>query len=111
MSAMLSMKPQLAADLAGVFKYDFQAVAVVGGKEYTVLVNDDEKSEADAFGGPEMINAQEIHFQTSDLDIIENGILIDVYPQGTKGTKQALLVVSNIISADGAALVVKARAQ
>ncbi len=105
------MKAQLAADLAGAFLYDFPCICIVEGKNYTVLASDDEKSEVDSYGGPEMINAQEIHFLTADLPSIENGILIYLSPQGVNGPTQALLTVSNTISADGNALIVKARAQ
>ena len=106
-----SMAPFLAADLSSVFSYDFQAVCVVDGQNYTVLCHDVENSEVDAFGGPEMINPMEIHFQTVQIAEIENGIEVTLYPQGLSGSNMNLLTVSNVVSADGNELIVKARAQ
>lgn len=107
------MTPFMAADLAGVFAYDFPCVCVVNGVEFTVLTDDNNLEEADAYGGPIPINPQEIHFQTKDLSEIENGILVTLYQtkQGVRGKGVSLITISSVTSADGNELIVKARAQ
>lgn len=104
---MESMKAYLAADLAGVFTYDFPTTCKVGSVTYNVLVGDNAQTEEDAFGGQQMIDTQAIHFQTSDLPEIENGIIVTLTDQGVALKK---LVVSNLLSADGNELIVQVRA-
>jgi hypothetical protein len=106
-----TLKSALAADLSALFAADMPCTCLVNGVEYTVLSADDEQSEKDAYGGPESLNNQEIHFQTKDLSHIEAGELIHLYPQGADKECQNLIVVTTTVSADGAELIVKARAQ
>jgi hypothetical protein len=106
---MNSMQTFLAADIAGVFASDMPGVCVVDGANYSVLCHDVENSEVDAYGGAEMLNPQEIHFLTAQLPAVENGIQVTLYPHGLKGVSLNLLTVSNVVSADGNELIVKAR--
>jgi len=101
------MKSYLAADLAGVFIYDFPTTCTVGLTTYTVLVGDNSQTEEDAFGGQQMIDTQSIHFKASDISEIVNGIVVTLTDSGVALKK---LVVSNMLSADGNELIVQVRA-
>jgi len=101
------MKAYLAADLAGVFVYDFPTTCTVGGTTYNVLVGDNSQTEEDAFGGPQMVDTQSIHFRVSDLASIDNGTVLTLVDTGVSTKK---LVVSNTISADGNEMIVQVRA-
>lgn len=107
MSDIISMGAYLAADLSAVFSYDFTTTCTVGKRPYTVIVGNNSVTEEDAYGGPTPVDTQEIHFRTSDLATIENGIIITLVDQGETKKK---LVVSSLVSADGNELIVNVRA-
>jgi hypothetical protein len=105
---MASMQDYLRNDLSALFNYDMNSQAKYAGNQYTVKINDPQRTEADAYGGPEAIELMEIHFQTSDLPKIKNGVPLEV--QIPDGTWKRKIIVSSILSADGVELIVTVRA-
>lgn len=97
------MKPYLEADLDALFDYDFTVTIKYKGKQYTAIPSDSNAAEMDELGGPIPIDQNEYHFRTSELPGVENGEEMEL-----SGKK--ILIMSNIISADGAELIVRTRA-
>ena len=103
------MAAPLAADLAALFSYEFLASAIVptvNGQAYSVIVGDDSLSEQDAYGGPESIDLQQVHFQTSQLAAMIEG---EIFTLTTNAGTNQKICVSSIISADGSELIVTCR--
>ncbi len=97
------MKPYLAADLAALYDYDFPIMVKYRGKQYTALPSDNSTAEQDELGGPIPIDQNEYHIRTSEIAEVENGEEMEIL-----GKK--VLIVSNVISADGSELIVRTRA-
>ena len=113
----MSMRTQLATDLAGLFTNEMTATATLvrSGKSttFTVLLDDQQNIDMEAYGGSEMDSPQIIHFQTSDLADINDGETLTIaepkpgQPGQTVQTKK--IVISSVNSADGAELIVTVR--
>lgn len=113
----MSMRTQLATDLAGLFTNEMTATATLvrSGKSttFTVLLDDQQNIDVEAYGGAEMENPQRIHFQTSDLADISDGETLTLaepkpgQPGQTVQTKK--IVTGSVTSADGAELIVTVR--
>lgn len=100
---IIDMRQFMAADLAGVFTYDFPDTILYLNKPYSALVMDRTIEELDEWGGPIRINQLEIHVQTSKLASIPQGAILTA-----KGdTKE---VKSTKLSEDGNELIIFARA-
>jgi len=106
----------MADDLAAVFRLDMPTTAIIAfngqTKEYTVLLDDMQNQEVDAFGGPEIENMRRIHFLTTDLPSVENGSIISIMePSPTPGNPilRKKIVLSSTISGDGNELIVTVR--
>ena len=97
----------MAADLSAVFTYDFSTTAKIGTKIYACLVGNAGETEEDAYGGPQDINLQQVHFRASDLSAVEIGSIM--YVTDASGTKKRI-VTNTILSADGVELIVNVRA-
>ncbi len=102
MSEIIQMQGYMADDLSAVFRYDMPITATIGTQGYTVLMDDKMRVELDAFGGPEDIDLQHVHFKTTDLVSIVNGSRLQV-------ASQSKIVVSSVTSADGNELIVTVR--
>jgi hypothetical protein len=110
----MSMRTQLATDLSGLFGYEMTATATIvrAGKSttYTVILDDSQSAEVDAFGGPELDNTQRIHFQTNELPDIDNGTTLTLTEpkvgQPGQTTQKKKIVTQSVTSADGAELIV-----
>jgi hypothetical protein len=103
------MAAPMAADLAALFSYEFTQTATVptvNGKAYPVIVGDEVASEQDAYGGPESIFPQQVHFQTAQLASMEPGTLFAL--TSLLGVQQKECV-SAVISEDGSELIVTCR--
>lgn len=98
----MSMASLMAGDLAELFSRDLPTVCKIGARDYNVLLDDMLSEEVEAFGGPESIEMQRVHFLTSDLSKIENGSKL--YVAG-----KSKIVVSSVTSADGAELIATVR--
>lgn len=101
-----TMQAAMAGDLSQLFDRDMPAKAKIGGREYTVLIDDSLSDESEAFGGPEFIDRQMIHFRTTDLAQIEIGSPLSIFQQGKWKAK---VVTSSITSADGNELIATVR--
>jgi hypothetical protein len=97
----------MASDLSAVFTYDFGTTAKIGTKTYTVLVGNAGETEEDAYGGPQDVDLQQVHFQASELSSVEIGSIM--YVTDASGTKKRI-VVNTTLSADGVELIVNVRA-
>ena len=79
----------------------------------TVILDDQQNIDAEAYGGAEMDNPQRIHFQTSELADINDGETLTLaepkpgQPGQTVQTKK--IVTGSVTSADGAELIVTVR--
>lgn len=104
-----TLQQAMAADLAGTFTYEFKAVAVVEGTEYQVLTNDPIFSENVAYGGEELIDLLEIHFQASQLPSLPNETALTVFSLDGKKSKTKISISSKL-SADENELIVTVRA-
>ena len=107
----MSMQTVMAADLAALWGTEMTTTATIGVTSYTVLLDDLLSQEVDQFGGPELENARNIHFLTTDLASIENGstlTLLEPNPPSTPAQKKKI-VVRSITSADGNELIVTVR--
>lgn len=107
MSEILAMQPFMGADLAGVFVYDMPTKVEYDGKVYTILKRDATFEETDALGGPELINALELHFLTKDLASIPNGAQVK-YPINAGSRLREVL--KSTLSEDQNELIVYVRA-
>ena len=110
----MSMRTQLATDLAGLFTNEMTATATLirSGKSttFTVILDDQQNIDVEAYGGAEMDNPQRIHFQASELADINDGetlTLAEPKPGQTVQTKK--IVTGSVTSADGAELIVTVR--
>jgi len=113
---MSALTAQMATDLNALWTYDITATAtiVLNGQttEYTVLLDDMQSNETDAFGGPELSNTRKIHFRTTDLPDIEIGSTLTLLePTNVAGTtiQRKKLVLESVTSADGNELIVTVR--
>lgn len=100
---MPTIQSLLAVDLAELIARDMPAECVLAGTKYTVLLGDLVTDEQEAFGGPEFVQLQTVHFKTTDVSQIEVGA-----PMTVNGKSK--VVVSSITSADGNELIVTVRA-
>ena len=104
----MSMQSYMARDLASLYEYDMPAQAKIGAKTFTVLIDDLLNEEIEAYGGPEEVATQRVHFLTTDKSSILNGTSISIRQKdGKKFDKK--VVISSIISADGNELIVTVR--
>ena len=102
------MQSLMAGDLAALFAADMPAQAKIGAKTFTVLIDDLLNEETEAFGGPENIALQRIHFLTSQKASIEIGSKVAVRQKD--GSKwETKIVLSSILSADGNELIATVR--
>lgn len=106
MNDIIAMQPFMGNDLAGVFTYDMPTQVAVSGVIYTILKRDATFEETDALGGPELINALELHFLASQLASIVNGSYV-TYPAVGGAQKE---VLKSTLSEDGNELIVYVRA-
>jgi hypothetical protein len=102
----MSMQSIMAGDLAQLFKRDLPSACRIGGQDFTVLVDDTLSEEMEAYGGPESIEMQRVHFLTTDKATIENGSKLAL-KQGE--IWKSKIVVSSITSADGNELIATVR--
>lgn len=109
----MSMQSQMAADLSEVFERDMPSDCKIGAKSYSVLVDDLQNEEIEAYGGPEAVEVQRVHFQVSDKSSIEIGSSLSIRQRPESGKKPApwksKIVLSSITSADGNELIVTVR--
>lgn len=102
----MSMQSIMAGDLAQLFQRDMPSICRIGGQDFTVLVDDTLSEEIENYGGPESVELQRVHFQTTEKSSIENGSKLAL-KQGDKWKSK--IVVSSITSADGNELIVTVR--
>ena len=100
------MQSYMASDLSALFQRDMPTVCKIGAKEYTVLIDDLVTEEIEEYGGPESVEMQRVHFQTTDIARIENGSKLSIK---IKVGWKSKIVVSSITSADGNELIVTVR--
>ena len=109
----MTMRSQMAADLSGLFKNEMTVKATYQGANYTVLMDDNQSAEADAFGGPELTDTQRLHFQTVELPSIELGATLTIAEplpsDPNKFTQTKKIVTGSTTSADGGELIVTIR--
>lgn len=113
----MSMRTQLATDLSGLFSNEMTATATIvragTSTTYTVILDDQQNMDTEAYGGAEIENPQRIHFQTSELPDINDGETLTLaepkpgQPGQTVQTKK--IVTGSVTSADGAELIVTVR--
>lgn len=101
----MSMQSLMARDLREVFRLDMPAQCKIGGVVYVVLLNDTVNDELDTYGGPERIEMQNVHFQTSHRAEIDDGTTLQVRRTET-APWVAKIVMSSVTSADGNELIV-----
>jgi len=99
---ILDMRPYMAADLAGVFTYDFTDTFTYNSTVYTGIFRDRTIEEIDEMGGPVSINILEIHVLTTALASIPNGALLTA-----KGDSK--IVQRSELSEDGNELIIYCR--
>ena len=104
----MSMESYMANDLREVFERDMPAQCKIGQVTYSVLLDDQMNDEIDTYGGPERIEMQRVHFQTTDKREIEDGSTLQIRMRGAKSwiTK---IVISSVKSADGNELIATVR--
>ena len=102
----MSMQSYMANDLAALFQRDMPTICKIGAKSYNVLIDDLVTEEIEEYGGPESVEMQRVHFQTTDLARIENGSKLSIQ---IKAGWKSKIVVSSITSADGNELIVTVR--
>lgn len=109
----MSMQSLMAADLSQLFARDMPAECKIGSQDFTVLIDDLMSEETEAYGGPENMDLQRVHFQCADKASIEigSGLAVRQLAPGGKipGPWKSKIVVSSIISADGNELIVTVR--
>lgn len=102
----MSMQSYMANDLSALFQRDMPAECKIGAKSYAVLIDDLVTEEIEEYGGPESVEMQRVHFQTTDLARIENGSKLSIK---IKAGWKSKIVVSSITSADGNELIATVR--
>lgn len=109
----MSMQSQMASDLSQLFVRDMPAECKIGANQFTVLIDDLVNEETEAYGGPEAIDLQRVHFQTSEKSSIEIGSGLAVRQKPATGQNPGVwkskTVLSSIVSADGNELIVTVR--
>ena len=109
----MSMQSHMAADLSELFNRDMPADCKIGAQTFTVLIDDLLNEEVEAYGGPEAVEVQRVHFQVSDKSSIEIGSNLSIRQRPESGKKPApwksKIVLSSITSADGNELIVNVR--
>ncbi len=100
--AVPTLQQAMATDLAATFTRDIPKTIYIGSTPFTTLLEDISNEEIDAFGGPEVIGQQRVHFKASDLAQIENGSLMTI-----DGEKK--IVVKSLLSGDDNELIVSVR--
>lgn len=109
----MSMQSFLAADLAQLFTRDMPAECKIGAKTFSVLIDDLLNEEIEAYGGPEAIDMQRVHFLVTDKKAIEIGSKLAVRQKAEAGTApgkwESKIVLSSIKSADGNELIATVR--
>lgn len=109
----MSMKSYMAADLAELFTRDMPAECKIGAKTFSVLIDDLLNEEIEAYGGPESIAMQRVHFLASEKKTIEIGSKLAVRQKAEDGTAtgkwETKIVLSSIRSADGNELIATVR--
>ena len=109
----MSMESLMAADLAALFARDMPAECKIGAKTFSVLVDDLLNDETEAYGGPEAISLQRVHFLTTEKASIEIGSKLAVRQKAQPGTLpnawETKIVLSSIRSADGNELIATVR--
>lgn len=104
----MSMQSYMAADLSALFAADMPAQAKIGAKTYTVLVDDLVSEEAEAYGGPENLALQRVHFLTTDKKNIEIGAQLAIRQKDAEKW-ETKIVLSSVLSADGNELILTVR--
>jgi len=109
----MSMQSAMAADLSQLFTRDMPAECMIGSQEFAVLLDDLLNEEMEAYGGPEAMEIQRVHFQISDKPKITIGDKLAVRQKPEPGKKpgkwNSKIVLSSITSADGNELIVTVR--
>jgi len=109
----MTMQSHMAADLAALFARDMPAECKIGAKMFSVLIDDLLNEEVEAYGGPEAIAMQRVHFLASEKNSIEIGSKLAVRqkaaPGTTPGAWETKIVLSSIRSADGNELIATVR--
>ena len=109
----MSMQSYMAADLAELFTRDMPAECKIGAKAFSVLIDDLLNEEVEAYGGPEAIAMQRVHFLVTQKGSIEIGSKLAVrqkaQPGTTPGAWESKIVLSSIKSADGNELIATVR--
>ena len=99
---MNAMATSMQSDLSALFAHEMQVNCTIGAVTYTVLLDDAVNDELEGYGGPEAVQIQRVHFQTTDLKSIEIGTTLQVLGKNK-------IVISSITSADGNELIVTVR--
>ena len=109
----MSMQSQMAADLSELFTRDMPADCKIGAANFNVLIDDLLNEEVEAYGGPEAMEMQRVHFQTTEKTSIEIGSKLAIRKKPEAGKKpepwKSKIVLSSITSADGNELIVTVR--
>lgn len=101
----MSMQSHMAADLSALFTRDMPAQAKIGAKTFSVLIDDLLSEEIEAYGGPESISIQRIHFLASEKSSIEIGLKMAIRQKDCERW-ESKFVMSSVLSADGNELIV-----
>ena len=104
----MSLESYMANDLREVFARDMPAQCRIGQQLFTVLLDDLVFEEIDTYGGPEKIEMQRVHFQTTEKNNIEDGSTMQIRAN-TRSNWSTKIVVSSVESADGNELIVTVR--
>ena len=104
----MSLESYMANDLREVFARDMPAQCRIGQQIFTVLLDDLVLDEIDTYGGPEKIEMQRVHFQTTEKSEIDDGSTMQIKATGDQKwiTK---IVLSSTKSADGNELIATVR--
>ena len=109
----MSMQSYLAADLSELFTRDMPADCKIGSVNFAVLLDDLLNEEIEAYGGPEAVEVQRVHFQIADKPQVTIGDKLAVRIRPEPGKKpspwKSKIVLSSITSADGNELIVTVR--
>lgn len=105
----MSMESYMAADLSALFERDMPAECLIGAKIFSVLIDDLMNEEVEAYGGPEALSMQRVHFLVTDKASIEIGSKLSVRQKAQSGTVpgvwESKIVISSMKSADGNELI------
>jgi hypothetical protein len=109
----MTMQSYMAADIAQLFARDIPAECKIGAKTFSVLIDDLLNEETEAYGGPEAISTQRVHFLTVEKSNIEIGSKLACRQKAATGTApgpwETKIVLSSIRSADGNELIATVR--